>query len=220
MPEIPRLAPQIFVLAGCNGAGKSSIGGEAFRAGGTECFDPDAAARRIAEAGAARGTIVSQFDANAAAWAQGVRLLRRAIVERRDYAFETTLGGDTIPRLLAEAAAAGHQLRVWFVGLESVELHVDRVRRRVAKGGHDIPAATIRQRFVRGRVNLIRLLPTLTQLRVYDNSTEADPDAGAAPAPFLVLHWNGGRIAGPRDLRRTPAWAKPIVAAAARLARL
>ncbi len=215
--ERPR-APQIFVLAGCNGAGKSSIGGEAFRAAGTGFFDPDAAARRIMQANAARGTVVSQTQANAEAWEQGVRLLRRAIAERRDYAFETTLGGDTIARLLGDAASAGHQVRAWFVGLESVELHVDRVRRRVAKGGHDIPVAAIRQRFTRGRINLIRLLPRLAELRVYDNSVEADPDAGATPELRLVLHWRDGRIAGPADLRQTPEWAKPIVAAARKAA--
>jgi predicted ABC-type ATPase len=212
--ELRQRTPQIFVLAGCNGAGKSSIGGEAFRAAGTECFDPDVAARRILQANAARGAVISQTEANGEAWEQGVRLLRRAIAERRDYAFETTLGGDTIARLLAEAAAAGHEIRVWFVGLASVELHVDRVRRRVAKGGHDIPVAAIRHRFVRGRINLIRLLPRLTELRVYDNSVDADPDAGATPEVSLVLHWKQGRIAGPSDLRQTPGWAKPIVAAA------
>jgi hypothetical protein len=49
---------------------------------------------------------------------------------------------------------------------------------------------------------------------VYDNSLTADPAAGQAPQPVLVLHLQRGRIVGPPDLTATPAWAKPIVAAA------
>ena len=83
----------------------------------------------------------------------------------------------------------------------------------MAKGGHDIPERMIRKRYDAGRLNLIRLLPKLTELRVYDNSAEADPDEGHAPSPVLVLHVDRGRIAG-GALAQTPGWAKPIVAAA------
>src|SRR5437899_2385939 len=101
--------------------------------------------------------------------------------------FETTLGGATITALLERALASGLDVRVWYVGLGSVELHLARVRARVAAGGHDIPEATVRRRFHDSRLNLIRLLPRLTELRVYDNSAEADPRAGVAPEPRLLL---------------------------------
>lgn len=55
-------------------------------------------------------------------------------------------------------------------------------------------------------------------MRVYDNSTDADPATGRAPQPVLVLHVNQGKIVGPPDLSATPQWAKPIVAAALALA--
>ncbi len=206
--------PQIFVLAGCNGAGKSSIGGQAFQAAGIPCFNPDLAAREAISAAAALGRIMTQGEANAWAWEQGVGRLRRAIALRGNYALETTLGGDTIVGLLMEAAAAGLDVNVWFVGLDSVERHVARVQQRVASGGHDIPRADIERRYVRGRLNLIRLLPKLGQLLVYDNSAQADADAPVKARPRLLLRWIGGAIAGPADLSQTPAWAKPILAAA------
>jgi len=131
----PRPAPTIFVLAGCNGAGKSSIGGAALRRAGADWFDPDAAARRIAAANAQRLPRPTVEQINAAAWNEGRRLLERAIDERLDFAFETTLGGRTITELLDHAAADGITVNVWFVGLDSVELHLKRVRRRVARGG-------------------------------------------------------------------------------------
>lgn len=72
----------------------------------------------------------------------------------------------------------------------------------------------IRRRWDATRLNLVRLLPHLRALRLYDNSEEADPAAGETPRPRLVLQVESGRIVGPDDLSRTPDWAKPIVAAA------
>jgi predicted ABC-type ATPase len=204
---------RIYVLAGTNGAGKSSIAGAMLRETGADYFNPDEAARRIRSA--APG--VTQADANSAAWHQGKRLLERAIADRLDFALESTLGATTIPALLASAASLDIEVRVWYVGLSSPELHIARVRARVAKGGHDIPEADIRRRWETSRLNVIRLLPTLTELRVYDNSGDADPYTGAAPVPVLLLHVRRGRIVAPRDLSATPAWAKPLVAAAMRL---
>lgn len=183
------------------------------RAAGGEYFNPDEAARRLIEANPG----LEQVKANAAAWRQGRRLLERAIAERLDFAFETTLGGATMTRLLSDAAATGFEVRVFYVGLAALDMHLDRVRQRVVGGGHDIPEADIRRRWRHSRMNLIKVLPSLTELRVYDNSTVGDPAAGDAPAPALVLHVAGGDILGPDDLSKTPAWAKPIVAAALKL---
>lgn len=152
-------------------------------------------------------------EANAAAWRIGRAQLERAIRERLDFAFETTLGGNTIARLLAEAAMNGIEVLVWYVGLKSPDLHIERVAARVRRGGHAIPEEIIRQRYDRSRLNLVQLLPFLTALRVYDNSDHADPEAGGLPTPRLVLHLEEGRILGPEDLSQTPDWAKPIVAA-------
>jgi predicted ABC-type ATPase len=205
------------VLAGCNGAGKSSIGGQALLAAGIPYFNPDLAAREAMDRAIAGGRPMTQVEANAWAWQEGVARLRRAVAERGNYALESTLGGETIFALLSDAVDAGVAVSVWFVGLASVELHVARVRQRVARGGHDIPRADIERRFDRGRINLIRLLPKLRQLRVYDNSAQADLDQDASAQPRLLLHMVGGRIVGPPDLAGTAGWAKPIVAAALRI---
>jgi predicted ABC-type ATPase len=202
--------PCIYVLAGTNGAGKSSIGGAMFRLSGAEYLNPDEATTRILSANPA----ITREEANRAAWNEGKRLLERAIDERRDFAFETTLGGRTIAALLGKALSAGIEVRVWYVGLESPELHIERVRSRVKKGGHDIPETKIRERYVRSRWNLIQLLPELTEVIVYDNSEEADPHSGIAPNPKLILHAAKGKTLAMCDLKRAPNWAKPILMAA------
>lgn len=204
---------RIYVLAGVNGAGKSSIGGEMFRARGTDYYNPDEAARVVMSA-----TLnLEQAEANSIAWQQGRRLLERAIAERLDFVFETTLGGNTIALLLAQAAALGIEIHVWYVGLTDPDLHIARVRARVNKGGHAISETDIRRRFRDSRMNLVDLMPLLTSLRVYDNSYEADPDTGKAPLPQLILHLVRRKIIAHSKLPQTPDWAKPIVMAALNL---
>src|SRR5262249_33556822 len=85
----PNRVSCIYVLAGTNGAGKSSIAGATFLAQGAEYFNPDEAAARICSANPA----ISQAGANSMAWHQGKRLLEKAIAERLNFAFETTVGG-------------------------------------------------------------------------------------------------------------------------------
>jgi len=204
---------EITVLAGVNGAGKSSIGGTFLRANGAECFNPDEVARSFMTANPG----LSQRQANADAWQPGKRLLEAAIASGTAFTFETTLGGRTIAELLIDAAAGGGaSVHIWYVGLESVELHLRRVAARAAKGGHDIPESDIRKRWHTSHANIIRLIPYVTTLRVFDNSLERDPAKGEAPDPKLVLAIEKKRLSFPPPVRLsdTPQWAKPIVFAA------
>ena len=205
--------PVIHVLAGVNGAGKSSIGESEFRSEGLSVFNPDTIAQQIRDL----HPDISLTLANAHAWQIGKSLLEQAIAGGQDYRFETTLGGRTIAQLLEKAARSGHRLQVWFCGLAGADLHIRRVRSRVAHGGHDIPVEKIRERWNRSRENLIRLLPLIDHLRVYDNSSEADPAAGRQPQPVLLLEMQRGQITAPADLSNAPDWAQPIIAAAIHL---
>jgi predicted ABC-type ATPase len=202
--------PVLLVLAGVNGAGKSSIGGNIMlRRAGMPWFNPDTYARLLVQGGMPLG------QANALAWQHGVDLLDQAVAGGHSHAFETTLGGSTIARRIA-AASRTHDVLVWFCGLSSPEQHVARVAARVAAGGHDIPQGKILERWVSAPLNLIWLMPYLSELRVFDNS--AQPAAGhPVPTPVLVLHLRSGAVEFPvalGDLERTPQWAKPIVKAA------
>lgn len=182
------------------------------RQSGGEYFNPDEAARVLRE----RDPSLAQADANALAWGIGLRQLDRALDGHHDYFFESTLGGRTITARLGQALASGLEVRVWYIGLGSVETHIARVAARVLGGGHDIPEDDIRNRYDTSRRNLVRLLPALTELKLYDNSEHADLGKGEAPKPRLLLHWCAGRIMAPSSLRETPEWAKPIVAQALR----
>jgi predicted ABC-type ATPase len=196
--------PCIWVLAGTNGAGKSSIAGALLRRSGGDYFNPDEVARRLRSE---RPGLTSS-EANAAAWSAGVGLLDAAIAERRDHFFETTLGGSTITGKLDHALDRGFEVRIWYTGLASPELHLQRIAARVAQGGHDIPEADASRR------NLIRLIPRLTELRMFDNSAEADPAAGRTPKPRQLLQLRYGELVALAEPWSMPEWAKPIAAAA------
>jgi len=205
--------PILHVLTGVNGAGKSSIGQSEFNREGSPVFNPDTVAQQIRTL----HPDIPLSMANAHAWQIGKSLLEQAIARGSDYRFETTLGGNTITRLLGQAARSGHRLHIWFCGLAGPDLHLRRVRNRVAHGGHDIPEEKIRERWNRSRENLIRLLPLIDHLRVYDNSADADPAEGLKPKPVLVLEMKQGKITAPPNLSDAPDWAKPIIAAAIHL---
>jgi predicted ABC-type ATPase len=119
-----------------------------------------------------------------------------------------------MPALLRKAASSGIEVRIWYVGLESAELHITRVQSRVSIGGHDIPESKIRERYAQSRMKLIELMPILTELKVFDNTEEGDPQKGQTPSPRLLLHMNLGKIMVAYDLHRIPQWAKPILQAA------
>jgi predicted ABC-type ATPase len=202
--------PVLYVLAGVNGAGKSSVGGHLLERAGLTWFNPDTFARELLA-----GTGCGQTEANAAAWQEGMRRLDEAVAKGTNFAFETTLGGHTVPARI-HAASRTHDVLMWFCGLSSPELHLARVKARVAMGGHDIPEGRIRERYPASLENLIALMPVLAQLQVHDNSAEVRRGE-AIPDPVLVAEMIAGKLVWPTDLEplsRTPDWAKPLVEAA------
>ena len=196
----------IFVLAGVNGAGKSSILGRSVLAKGSEYFNPDEAAR----AHLRDNPSCTQQLANVHAWRRGFDLLVQAIDHDRNWAFETTLGGNKITQQLMRATELGRELRIWYCGLESQDLHLERVAARVQSGGHDIPEEMIQRRWQASRANLVRLIPGCTELRVYDNSA---PLINGRPQPQLLFHLDKGAFVTPPH-QDTPDWARPLATAA------
>jgi predicted ABC-type ATPase len=206
--------PVLYVLAGVNGAGKSSIGGHLLERDGLTWFNPDTFARELMAT-----TGCDQGMANAHAWRESMRRVDAAIAKGLNHAFETTLGGKSVAAKILEATKT-HDVLIWFCGLSSPDLHIARVEARVAAGGHPIPEEKIRERYPNAQLNLIKLMPHAAYIKICDNSAEAAAD-GTVPDPLLVLEMENGRVISPAPddleaLQRVPEWAKPIFEAALR----
>ena len=194
--------PVLYVLAGVNGAGKSSVGGHGLTRAGLAWFNPDAFAHAWMAA-----TGCAPADANATAWTEGMRRLDAAIAQGQSFAFETTLGGRSVPARIRHASRT-HEVLVWFCGLATPEQHLERVRQRVAAGGHDIPEAKVRERWHSAIANLIALCPIWPKRAC---STTAPAWRRARPCPtrcrwlsFKTAGWCGRHPTTPRNWPARP----------------
>lgn len=201
----------IYVLAGVNGSGKSSILGAAIRSKGGEFFNPDTYTAELITVNPG----LTLQEAQGEAWKFGRESLETAISNRGIFAFETTLGGKTITRILLEAALSETKISIFYIGLNSVDLNIQRVADRVKKKGHNIPTDKIRQRWFGSVENIVRLLPYLNELRVYDNS-ESVTDGSSPKAKLLINISNGIIDGGMESILREDftEWAEPIAMSA------
>jgi predicted ABC-type ATPase len=96
--------------------------------------------------------------------------------QRANFAFETTLASRTFAPWIADLKKTGYQFHLFFIWVPSPEVSIQRVRERVAQGGHGIPEETIRRRYNRGIENFFRLYQPLADAwRVYDNDNPNRP---------------------------------------------
>lgn len=157
--------PRAIVIAGPNGAGKSSVAPSVLRdfARVSTYVNADVIAQGL-----------SAFRPEDAAVEAGRIMLRRLdvlLARREDFAFETTLSGRTARGLIDRARVAGYRTYLFYLWLPRVELSIERVRLRVASGGHDIPEATIRRRFGKSLHNFWYLYRDhVDEWRLYDAS--------------------------------------------------
>ena len=73
--------------------------------------------------------------------------IRYLLKRNQDFAVETTLATRSLLKTVQMAQNAGYTVTLLYFWLNSPELAVERVRARVAAGGHDIPEETIRRRY-------------------------------------------------------------------------
>lgn len=160
---MPAKPPTIYLIAGCNGAGKTTFARE-FLPKEVKCL------RFLNADEIARG--FSPFDPSAVAVKAGRLLLSEihdCLAKKETFGLESTLSGRTYRKLFREALACGYEIELHYLWLASPAQAIDRVRRRVKSGGHNVPVADIRRRFHRSRAHLLAdYLPLATRWAVWD----------------------------------------------------
>jgi predicted ABC-type ATPase len=101
-----------------------------------------------------------------------VRLLRECLQGEASFNQETTLTGHSILSNIKKAKENGFKIDLFYVGLESVELSIERVSRRIKKGGHGVSEDDLRRRYASSFENLKAVLPLCDKVQIYDNSRE------------------------------------------------
>jgi predicted ABC-type ATPase len=86
---------------------------------------------------------------NVAAGRVMLERLQHHVDQRDDIILETTLAGEGYLRRIPRWRRFGYVVTMYYLKPTDVEVSVQRVQRRVAAGGHNIPEAVIRQRFKR-----------------------------------------------------------------------
>lgn len=159
--------PRVVVLAGINGAGKTTAARRLLAdvLSIPTFVNADAIARGLnglhpeAEAFRAGRIMLDQLN----------DLARR----REDFAFETTLSARTYAPWLAALRSVGYEVLLYYYWLRSPELAIARVATRVQSGGHFVPDADIRRRYARSVRNFLELYrPIADEWEVYDNTED------------------------------------------------
>lgn len=82
---------------------------------------------------------------------------------------ETTLSGARTERTIRRAKDLGYTIRLYYIGLDTVEESLGRIQNRVAKGGHNIPGEDVERRFSTRFADVLRVLPYCDEARFFDN---------------------------------------------------
>ena len=125
---------------------------------GLEIIDSDAIARDIASGNRTRAA------------REALRRRQAALGAGRAHVVETTLAGAGILRHMAAARRAGYWIVLHFVSVGSPDQALDRIRNRVALGGHNVPEDDARRRFVRSHTNLPAAIAWTNVAMLYDNT--------------------------------------------------
>ncbi|WP_339785790.1 zeta toxin family protein [Tissierella sp.] len=154
------------VIAGVNGAGKSIFynSGELDRSKlGVRVNVDELIAERY-------NNNWKDFKTQIRAGKEIVREINRCIENKLSFNQETTLAGKTILNTIEKAKKLEYIINLHYIGINSPELAISRVRERVLKGGHGIPDETIYSRYFNSLENLQEILPICDNVYIYDNS--------------------------------------------------
>ena len=157
--------PKLYIISGCNGSGKTTA---------SYTLLPDLLDCREFVNSDEFAKSFSPFDPGAASVTASRYMLMKInyLLERKaDFAIETTLATRSLLQIVRQAKRLGHETTVLYFWLNSPDLAIQRVRERVISGGHNIPDAVVRRRYVMGLQYLFdTYIPEMDRWVLADNS--------------------------------------------------
>lgn len=176
------MQPFYIVFAGVNGSGKSTL----FRSGlwrtdGIPLSMPRVNPDEMLRDGKGDWKSISdQVEAGKLA----LRAIDGHFEHRRSFNHETTLTGHRALKNIRKARELGYRVRLYYVGVDNEHIAIERIRHRVACGGHDIDADTVRKRYRASLTNFSKALEYCEEAYVFDNTV----------AFSCIAVWSGGAL--------------------------
>jgi predicted ABC-type ATPase len=155
----------LYIIAGCNGAGKTTasftILPEILNC--KEFVNADEIAKGL-----------SPFQPEKVAFEAGRIMLHRLnelLENNENFAFETTLATKSYKSRVIKAQKNNYTVTLLFFWLRNVDMAIERVRTRVLEGGHNIETNVIERRYKNGIKNLFEIyLSIVDEVMIFDNS--------------------------------------------------
>ena len=157
--------PALTFIAAANGSGKTTLtrwNPELFRE--IPLLDPDAITNTL------QATTSTLFPIASAR--QVLKSAAEHLNRAESFAVETTLAGKNYLQMMVNARNYGFEIMLVYIGTESVEINLERIRNRVLAGGHNVPEADVRRRYKRSYQNLAIAVRRADHSILFDNSTE------------------------------------------------
>lgn len=191
--------PELIVIAGPNGSGKTTITQRFLHhewAEGTLYINPDQIANERFGDWNSQEAIIAAANYCAA-------LREKCLRDKVSFVFETVFSADDKIDFLIRAKEAGFFIRVFFISTSHPSINAARITKRVMEGGHDVPIRKIISRYAKSIENCKTIVPIVDRLYVYDNSIN-----GQDAQPLFRL--SNGSVAK-RYAAELPLWAEGII---------
>lgn len=157
--------PRLYIISGCNGSGKTTASYTvlAEQLNVDEYVNADEIAESLSPQDPSKEII------------RATRLMMERVDELiakgESFAVETTLSTRSFAKVIVEAQQKGYTVTLFYFWLSSPELAIERVAKRAASGGHNVPEETIRRRYEQGIDNLKKIyMPLCDYWVIIDNS--------------------------------------------------
>lgn len=191
--------PELIIIAGPNGSGKTSITQKFLHhewAEGTMYINPDQVAKDMFGDWNDNDAVLK-----AANYCSGLR--EQCLAKNKSFVFETVFSAHDKIDFVIRAKEAGFFIRLFFISTENPAINASRIANRVMKGGHDVPITKIISRYYKSIRNCKIIASIIDRLYVYDNSID---DADARP----LFRLTNGQVAK-KYTDDIPEWALTLL---------